>query len=50
MPPVTDAGSVRSVLTAIDLKLDAMQAPLAIEDRLDVETRGKILTPPRMRR
>lgn len=47
MPPVTDAGSVRSVLTAIDLKLDAMQAPLAIEDRLDVDTRGKILNLPR---
>ena len=47
MPPVTDAGSIRSVLTAIDLRLDAMQAPLAIEDRLDVETRGKILNLPR---
>jgi len=47
MPRLTDAGSVRSLLTAIDLKLDSMQAPLAIEDRLDAETRSRIVNLPR---
>jgi hypothetical protein len=47
MPPVTGAGNVRAVLTAIDLKLDALKAPFAIEDRLDPDTRNKVLALPR---
>ena len=47
MPPVTGAGNVRAILTAIDLRLDAMKVPVAVEDGLDAETRGKIVGLPR---
>ena len=47
MPPVGGAGNVRGILTAIDQRLDTTKAPLAVEDRLDPETRGKVVTLPR---
>jgi hypothetical protein len=47
MPEVRGAGTVREVLTAIDLKLAGLKVPFAIEDRLDVETRGKVVSIPR---
>lgn len=47
MPPVPGPGNVRAVLTAIDLKLDALKVPFAVEDRLDADTRGKIVSLPR---
>lgn len=43
MPKLTGPGNVRAILTAIDLQLDALKAPFAIEDRLDADTRSKIV-------
>ncbi|MDB5297155.1 MAG: hypothetical protein JWO31_3138, partial [Phycisphaerales bacterium] len=47
MPPVAGAGNVRAVLTAVDQRLDALKAGLAVEDRLDPDTRGKVVSVPR---
>src|SRR3954468_12580639 len=47
MPKITGVGNVRAILTAIDLQLEQLKAPFAIEDRLDAETRGKVITLPR---
>jgi hypothetical protein len=43
MPKVAGTGNVRASLTAIDMQLDALKEPFGIEDRLDGETRNKIV-------